>query len=104
MKTPSFSKSLSDARLMADAIKAHEEEMAKVGLPEDTVKRLSALIADMSALDTKQEKLKAEQKACTAELNGKAKELSEVMTDCKKRVKIAIKSDLWKEFGISASR
>ena len=89
---------------MADAIKAHAEELAKVGLPEDTVSKLNALVSDMNALDTKQEKLKAEQKACTAELNGKQKELSDIMADCKKRVKLAIKSDLWKEFGITASR
>ena len=66
--------------------------------------KISALVSGMNALDTKQEKLKAEQKACTAELNAKSKELSDIMADCKKRVKLAIKQELWKEFGISATR
>ena len=104
MKTPTFSQSLSDARLMADAIGVHSEELLKVGLPEGTVEKLSSLVSQMNALDTKQEKLKAEQKECTAELNAKMKELNNVMADCKKRVKLAIKSELWKEFGISATK
>ena len=104
MKTISFSQSLTDARLMSDAITAHSTELATVGLPDDTAANLTALIADMNTLNTKQEKLKAEQKACTAELNGKAKKLADIMADCKKRVKLAIKQDLWKEFGISATR
>lgn len=104
MKTPTFSQSLSDARLMADAIGAHSEELSKVGLPEDTVEKLSSLVSQMNALDTKQEKLKAEQKECTAELNAKMKELNNIMADCKKRVKLSIKSELWKEFGINATK
>ncbi len=89
---------------MSDAISVHSTELSSVGLPEDTSAKISALVSEMNALDTKQEKLKAEQKACTAELNAKSKELSDIMADCKKRVKLAIKQELWKEFGISATR
>ena len=48
MKTISFSQSLTDARLMSDAITAHSTELATVGLPDDTAANLTALIADMN--------------------------------------------------------
>lgn len=100
----SFAQSLSDARLMADAIKAHETELKAVGLPEDTIEVLEGCIKAMSDLDTKQEKLKADLKATTASLDAKSAELSQVMQSARGRVKIAIPKEIWKEFGISATR
>ena len=100
-----FAQSLADARLMADAIKAHIEELkGSTGMAEDTGEKLSALVKEMSDLDTAQEKLKADLKQKTAELDTKAKELDALMTDCKKRVKLGGSKDGWKEYGITATR
>jgi len=100
-----FAQSLSDARLMADAVKAHIDELkASTGMAEDTGEKLEALIKSMSDLDTAQEKLKAELKRKTSELDEKGKELDALVNDCRKRVKLGIAKDGWKEFGISATR
>ena len=95
-----FAQSLVDARLMADASKAHATELATVSFNADSPAELETLVNEMSILDTKQEKLKADLKACTAELDSKAKRLLLVMQDCKKRVKLALPHEAWKEFGI----
>ena len=100
-----FAQSLSDARLMADAVKAHIDELkASTGMAEDTGEKLEALIKSMSDLDTAQEKLKAELKSTTSSLNSRLAELSQVMTSSRQRVKLALPKEQWKEFGITASR
>lgn len=99
-----FAQNLSDARLMADAVKAHEEELVKDGMPSDTVEVLEGCIKALSDLDTKQEKLKAELKSTTSSLNSRLAELSQVMTSSRQRVKLALPKEQWKEFGITASR
>ena len=104
MATTPFAQSLSDARLMADAVRVHIDELKAVGMEENTADSLDAIVKVMGALDTAQEKLKSELKKTTAELNAKSVELNAIMTDCKRRVKLAIKKDGWKEFGISATR
>ena len=97
MSRVTFAQSLTDARLMSDAVKAHSEYLAKVGLDGETSDRLASLISKMGEKDTEQEKLKADLKTTTAAVNA---ELSVLMSDCKKRVKLAMKKDIWKEFGI----
>ncbi len=100
MSRVTFAQSLTDARLMSDALKAHGEELAKVGLDVEASEKLTALIAKMGEKDTEQEKLKTDLKKTTAALNAMSAELSVLMSDCKKRVKLAMKKDVWKEFGI----
>jgi len=85
---------------MSDAVKAHSEDLTKVGLDGETSDRLASLISKMGEKDTEQEKLKADLKTTTAALNAMSAELSVLMSDCKKRVKLAMKKDIWKEFGI----
>jgi len=104
MSRITFAQSLSDARLMADAVKANEEKLVADGMPKDTVEVLTKTIALMSDLDTKQEKLKAELKATTASLEAKSIELSQVMTATRQRVKLCMPKESWKEFGITATR
>lgn len=103
MQVP-FAQSLTDARLMSDAVREHIDELKAVGMAENTSDKIDTLVKVMGALDTAQEKLKSELKKTTAELNAKSAELNNLMTDCRRRVKLAIKKDGWKEFGILATR
>lgn len=100
----SFSDKLSAARLMAAGLKAHAQEVAAVGVKKDVAQKLEAAVKTLSDLDTKQEKLKAELKACTAKMTEAAKQMAALSQDAQKRVKIAVPSSLWKEFGISAKK
>lgn len=100
----SFAQRLSDGRLMAAGIRAHAEELKGVSLGEEQAAGIEALVAAMQEIDTRQEKLKAELKTCTADLTAKSKALSDAVADAKKRVKLAIPSAGWQEFGISAKK
>lgn len=96
-----FAQRLSDARLMVAGIRAHKDELAGVTLGEEQVAAMEAQFNKLRELDTQQEKLKAELKTCTAELDKQAKELDDALKDAKKRVKLTLPQSLWQEFGIS---
>lgn len=95
-----FAQKLSDARLMSAGIRSHAEELKGVSIGEERASEIDAIVAALQELDTKQEKLKAELKNCTAELTAKDKELNATIQDSKKRVKLTIPQSLWQEFGI----
>ena len=96
-----FAQKLSDARLMVSGIRAHTEELAKVSLGEEQAVQIEEMVNGIRELDSKQEKLKAELKSCTAELTEKTKLLSKEVLDAKRRVKLTIPQSGWKEFGIA---
>ncbi len=96
-----FAQRLSDARLMVAGIRAHKDELAGVTLGEEQAAAMEAQFNKLRELDTLQEKLKAELKTCTAELDKQAKELDDALKDAKKRVKLTLPQSLWQEFGIS---
>ena len=96
-----FAQRLSDARLMVAGIRAHKDELAGVTLGEEQAAAMEAQFNKLRELDTQQEKLKAELKTCTAELDKQAKELDDALKDAKKRVKLTLPQSLWQEFGIS---
>ncbi|MBD5436499.1 MAG: hypothetical protein HDR36_08370 [Treponema sp.] len=100
----SFAQKLSDARLMAAGIRAHLEDLKGVSLGEEQASAIDAAVAALGELDNKQEKLKAELKTCTAELEAKIKSLGDTVLDAKKRVKLSISQSGWQEFGITDKR
>lgn len=100
----SFAQKLSDARLMAAGIRAHIVDLKSVSLGEEQAAELDTAVAALGYLDNRQEKLKADLKTCTAELEAKSKALSESVLDAKKRVKLMIAQSGWQEFGITDKR
>lgn len=100
----SFAQRVSEGRLMAAGIRAHAEELKGVSLGEEQAADIEAMVAALQEIDTRQEKLKADLKTCTADLSAKGKALSDAIADAKKRVKLAIPSSGWQEFGISAKK
>lgn len=99
-----FAQLLNDARLMADACKAHCDEVKAVGVSESFVAKVEAHISSLSAQDTVQEKLKADLKTATAKLSAELTELDKELNEMRRRVKIGIAPEQWREFGITASR
>lgn len=95
-----FAQKLSDARLMSAGIRSHAEELKSVSLGEERATEIDSILATLQELDTKQEKLKAELKSCTAEISEKEKSLDSAIQDSKKRIKITIPQPQWREFGI----
>ncbi len=71
---------------------------------EEYSTEFKAFLADIHATNAAQEKLKAQQKEKTAELVAKQKELRTKMKHSRSAVKTAMPMELWKEFGITATR
>lgn len=99
-----FAQKLSDARLMAAGIRAHLDDLKGVTLGEEQASAIESAVVALAELDTKQEKLKADLKMCTAELEAQLKSLSDTMLDAKRRVKLSIAQAGWQEFGITDKR
>ncbi len=97
----SFAQKLSDARLMVAGIRSHKDELAGVSLGEEQAAAMETQLNRIRELDTQQEKLKAELKTCTVELDKQTKDLDDALKDAKKRVKLTIPQSLWQEFGMA---
>ena len=102
--TKSFAQTLSDARLMVAGVSQNLDALKAIGISDSDLAALEAALAETSALDVEQEKLKADLKDCTAKLGDASKALTGQLAAVKKRVKLAIPQTRWKEFGIADSR
>ena len=100
----SFAERVSAARLTIAGIQAHAEELKGIGLDCERATKMEAILSEILEMDTNQERLKAELKTCTANIEEKTKQLDALMQDVKKRVKIVIPQTGWAEFGIADKR
>lgn len=97
----SLSQQLSDARLMLSGARKNLETLKSIGMSESYIAELDEALTKAANLDSKQESLKAELMTCTAELRGSLDSLYKLVSATKKRVKLVIPKEGWKEFGIS---
>lgn len=100
----SFAQFLSDIRLMTEGCNAHLDEVKAVGVTESMVAKLEEKNKILADLDTQQEKLKADLKTCTAKLSAELAEQEKLYNEMRRRVKVGITPEQWREFGITASR
>ena len=100
----SLAEQLNDARLLAAGMKQHAAELAPIGINADDIAALEAKFEKTSALNSKQEQLKAELKYCTAELTDECKAMTDFVSAMRKRVKLVLPQTEWKAFGIAATR
>ena len=100
----SFAQFLSDTRLMTEGCNAHLDEVKAVGVTESMVAKLEEKNKVLEDLDTQQEKLKADLKTCTAKLSAELAEQEKLYNEMRRRVKVGITPEQWREFGITVSR
>lgn len=100
----SMAEQVNSARLMLSGMKAKAEELKAIGITEDDITKLSDFYASYTALDEKQEKLKAELKTCTVDLAKKGKDMNDFVSAMKKRVKLVIPQTEWSAFGITSTK
>lgn len=100
MATKTFAEKLNEARLISDAVKKNVEALKGVSLGEKEALEIESLLVKVQEKNAKQEKLKADLKTCTSELNDEMKKLYDLVIDAKKRVKLSLPASQWKEFGI----
>ncbi|MGP2571377.1 hypothetical protein ACT4R9_00255 [Ornithobacterium rhinotracheale] len=100
----SFAEEVSAAQVMHTALKANATQVEKRGIDTAFTEKLAKLRNEAIALNDQQEKLKADLKAKTDELNAKMTELRDLYREAKKIVKLDFAQAQWKEFGIEDKR
>lgn len=104
MKTLTFQDTMTLARMMAAGIRKHGEEISSLGIAEKDAEFLETMNSSLKEIDTRQEQLKADLKACTEQLSKTQSELTTELSRLKKLVKIAIPQSQWNDFGITDKR
>jgi hypothetical protein len=99
-----YAEKIKDAEVMSSGLQNNAERLAKRGLDEAFTKNLSSDLQSAIALNNEQEKLKADLKQKTAELDAKLTALNAQVSEARKIVKIEFPKEQWKEFGIADKR
>lgn len=100
MAKKSYPESISQAKVMIDGLTGNLSNLPK-GMDEAFLTSLTDSRARAVALNSEQEKLKADLKTRTAELDAEVATMMKLYSEAKKRVKMEYPREQWKEFGIN---
>ena len=101
MSKNAYADIISDSQVMVSGLRNHATEVARRGIDEAFTNSLDANRTLAAALNTEQERLKAELKTKTAELEAKLAEIDKALSEAKKVVKMEFPQTQWAEFGIT---
>ena len=104
MPQKTYAEQISQAEVMTAGLKNNAAQVARRGLDEAFVTKLDADRKAATALNNEQEKLKADLKAKTAQLDATLAELDKGIAEARKVVKLDFPKDQWREFGIEDKR
>jgi outer membrane lipopolysaccharide assembly protein LptE/RlpB len=96
-----YPEKVSRAQVMVAGLNSNAEQVARRGITAEFIRDLDTHTAEAIALNSEQEKLKADLKSKTAQLEAKLSEVTRAMSEAKKIVKLDFPKDRWKEFGIT---
>lgn len=100
MAKESFAKVLLQGKLMVAGLSQTAKSKLPGGIKEDLGIDMEVLIKELESLDAQQEKLKAELKTKTEELERTRKKFEKIYADTKKRVKLDVPKTQWLAYGI----
>lgn len=89
---------------MVAGIEEHTETVSPRGLNEAAVQRLNTVMQELSTLEGDQEIIKGKLKGKTEEVEGKLKELRDILSEYTLIVKASVPQKRWVDFGIEAKR
>lgn len=104
MATLSYSKQIDQAQVMVSGLQLYAADVAKRGIDAAFTTKLEAAAAKAVELNNQQEKLKADLKTKTTELDALLLELEQMVAESKKVVKISVPQSNWTAFGMNSSR
>ena len=104
LKAKSYSEQINNALVMSGGLKNNLEHLATRGMSRQFIHDLDVMRNRITKKDGEQEKLKAELKLATAELNEMLKDLNSLMKEAIKVVKLGMPQEQWKEFSIQDKR
>ncbi len=99
MATLSYSKQIDQAQVMVSGLQLYAADVAKRGIDAAFTTKLEAAAAKAVELNNQQEKLKADLKTKTTELDAQ-----QMVAESKKVVKISVPQSNWTAFGMNSSR
>ena len=102
MAKKTFAETLASAQLMAKALQ--ENGNFPTGVEPNTVRELERLHEEATRFNIEQEKLKAQLKEKTAQLDASLKKLDEKYAFIKKYIKLGVPQELWRQYGIEDKR
>jgi len=104
MSKPSYAEQISGAQVMVAGLRANAGQVSRRGLDDQFINKLDSDRLSAAALNDQQERLKAELKSKTAELDAMMAEMDKGVTEAKKIVKLDFPQEQWKQFGIEDKR
>lgn len=104
MATKTYAEQISKAQVMLAGLRGNAELLARRGLDEAFMEKLEADRILASTYNSEQEKLKADSKTKTAQLEAKLTELGSLVSEAQKIVKMDLEQSRWREFGVDAKR
>lgn len=103
MAKKSYPESISQAKVMIDGLMSNSANPPK-GIDEAFVTTFTNSRERAISLNSEQEKLKADLKTKTAELDAEVAAMMKIYSEAKKRVKMDFPQEQWREFGIQDKR
>lgn len=103
-KKQSFADLMSESQALVNGLKNNLSEVEKRGVDADFVSKLEKMREKVIALNNEQDKLKADLKEKTAEIQKELDAMVAALSEGRKVVKIAIPQVRWVEFGIADKR
>ena len=104
IKSKSYAEQISNVQVMMAGLKANQEKLEKRGITGEFILSLGSTLNSAIDKNSEQEKLKADLKSATAALDYTLSQMSKMMSEATKLVKLEMPQEQWKEFGIQAKR
>jgi hypothetical protein len=104
MSKKTYAEQINDAGVMATGLQNNADAASKRGLDETFVSKMIDDLEEAIGLNSVQEKLKADLKQKTQELEAKMAALNAAVAQARKIVKIDFPQARWIEFGIGAKQ
>ena len=103
MPKKSYAEQISQSKLLVEAMKTNGASLPQK-LSPDFIQNIETTLQKAIGSNTVQERLKADLKTQTAELDELMKELAKLYAEAKKRIKLDFPQERWKEFGFDDKR
>ena len=104
MPKKSYAEEVKKAQVMLSGLKGHASILERRGIDTGFITKLESKIDATITLNNEQEKLKADLKSKTANLDGEMKEMKTLVAEAQKIVKIDVPKAQWLEFGILSKK
>lgn len=101
MAKQSYADNISSSQVMAAALRNNTEKVGRRGIDADFITKLETDSQAAVVLNNEQEKLKAQTKLKTEELDEKLTSISSSLSEARKVVKMEFPQSQWIEFGIT---